>query len=137
MNMPWKSSASKFDGVIARLCATYSSAASGSPVAWASLPRLARARLAAGGGGGLAATTWHSRYPISPYHISIHIHPFSEGQATYTSPLSGPIDMQFFVFPEVAGSLMPHLVATGGGREGAPSASAAEVTPPPDKGAGQ
>ncbi len=42
---------------------------------------------------------WKSHYPLTPYHISINVHPFTEIQQVYASPVSGNIPLRYFLFP--------------------------------------
>lgn len=42
---------------------------------------------------------WESHYPLTPYHISINIYPFDRIQSQYNSPFSGPIPLEYYLFP--------------------------------------
>lgn len=49
--------------------------------------------------GNQAEYVWESHYPLTPYHISINIYPFDRIQSEYNSPLSGPIPLEYYLFP--------------------------------------
>jgi hypothetical protein len=52
---------------------------------------------------------WETRYPLTPYHISINIYPFDVLQSTYNSPISGTIPLEYFLFPNHTSAGQPQL----------------------------
>lgn len=54
---------------------------------------------------------WETHYPLTPYHISINIYPFDRIQSSYNSPVSGPIDLEYYLFPNHTGAGEPQLDA--------------------------
>lgn len=54
---------------------------------------------------------WRHHYPIVPYNLSINIYPYRVTTATYTSPVSGPVDLNYFIFPDHAATVEPRLQA--------------------------
>lgn len=54
---------------------------------------------------------WKSHYPLTPYHISINVHPFVEIQQVYASPISGNIPLLYFLFPNHSSAAQVQLNA--------------------------
>ncbi len=52
---------------------------------------------------------WETRYPISPYHVSINIYPFDSINSSYNSAVSGNIPLAFYLFPNHTAGAQPQL----------------------------